>query len=87
MSAQTFAAFFRAAGAARFGAEYVSPMARALNIGLRTAQRWDAGELEPRDPDAVRAEIRAMLRRDRPLIERELHDRLAAIDALLAEGP
>lgn len=29
--------------AAIFGPEWVSPLARTLNIGLRTAQRWASG--------------------------------------------
>ncbi len=33
-------------GSALYGAEWVSPIARDLNVSLRTAQRWATGEVE-----------------------------------------
>ena len=36
-------------GRALYGSEWVSPLARALDVALRTVQRWVAGEIETPD--------------------------------------
>lgn len=50
----------RELGTALYGAQWQSPMAKALGINLRTVQRWAAGQ--NRSPDAVLIELAALLR-------------------------
>jgi len=79
-----FAEFLRAAGTALYGPEWIQPIGRDLGVGPRTAQRWAAGEIEPRKPDEVRDQIRALLRERRPAIEAECRERIKTIAELLA---
>ena len=48
-----------AAGSLLYGPQWVSALARALDVNLRTMQRWAAGEYEP--PGSLWAEIDGLL--------------------------
>lgn len=51
----------REAGEALYGALWQSPLARDLNVSVRTMQRWAAGEFAI--PDGVWAELAKLCRR------------------------
>ena len=59
-------------GALLYGPEWQSPLARALDVNLRTMQRWAAGIHQP--PERLWGDIAALLR-----------ERRIEIDAALAE--
>lgn len=58
-------------GEALYGEQWQSPLARALDVNLRTMQRWAAGQNDP--PEHLREDM-----------IRLLHDRQQAISELLA---
>lgn len=67
------------AGTALFGEQWVSPLARAIEINVRTAQRWAAGEW-PVDPERLRP-LATLI----PSRRAELRRALAELDAVEAD--
>ena len=57
----------RAAGEVLWGPQYRSEMARALDVHLRTAMRWDRGETPV--PEEVWVSLVAMLRERKKAID------------------
>jgi hypothetical protein len=45
-----------------FGPEWVSPLSRQAEVGIRTAQRWAAREADPRDVDQVIGTLQPLAR-------------------------
>lgn len=48
------------AAEAVFGPDWVSPLSRQAEVGIRTAQRWAARETDPRDVDQVIGTLRPL---------------------------
>lgn len=70
-------------GRALYGPEWVSPLARALDVALRTVQRWAAGEIET--PDWTADALDALARG--PVGTRRLEDlanQMRALEAVRA---
>lgn len=72
---------FSELGAAIYGPQWQSPLARALGINVRTVQRWAAGESDP--PATVMNDLVAMFiehaKHIAKLAERVGHERIAGI--------
>ena len=62
------ATLLRATGAAIYGVNWQTPLARDLDIALRTIQRWENGEREP--PETLVADLCALLAKHRDKIDR-----------------
>lgn len=63
-----------------FGPEWVAPLSRQSGVGLRTAQRWAAGEAEPRDVGQVIQTLQ-------PLASHRRAELLRWLDVLDSEFP
>ena len=50
------------AGEALYGASFAGPLAADLGCSRRNVERWAAGTRQPRDPERLADDLRALLR-------------------------